>query len=704
VPKTATRVTYAGTPLLAARGISWSLMGGTQPFTTAVDVHASAAQSMSEMVGRSASLTITSETADTRTIKDVFVVGETGSLQPFTRTFILADKRWKWNRTHVRRTYNDPKRTGNRRVVGDGPEEIAQVLDIYTYRKYSLDGESRKWTALRMIEDVLTRVVGAGGFTFDQRPSRDLPVERLDIDDPGDVAIGRALAHVPGFDVYVAHDGIVHVFDTLGLEAGETLLRTAGHAVVGEDVAKKSVLRDIRPSSVTVLFNREVELRFDSLTESSTVTVESGQLYCDNVMPSPDLTISGVPGFTGSVSRGTFVPIRDLITAWNNDRPSGTPAMTLDSIRRMWFVGLDQYAEHGKQVPDVNWVARVGALRAHFRQTYRISKDWMERIKSLRSYRVAVIDPVTGARAPAFVASDYCVEPTDKARIKAGKSSKDVFGWMNVQGWAESLSDAIQAPAVVQILDEDLGVFRVDYVPNLIGLTSTTHPSLVVNGQGDPGTPSHDFRQKKFSPTRDGRVKGTNSNVSLSPDHKVAVILTAGAGAPNNQRQLHPITVSPAEAYGAMGRNVEPCAGPEWQIRVGPAIYAARFAWMEDAGPEAVFKKMFGFGGGEGIDAGSIPQGLFQNKKECEALAKAAAASVYSFLGNRMEGSTTVHWRSMWNPAGNVGNVTYTINPEGGTHARLSAIPPARPPDLFGFLDDNTRSIILGLVQLKQAN
>ena len=54
-------------------------------------------------------------------------------------------------------------------------------------------------------------------------------------------------------------------------------------------------------------------------------------------------------------------------------------------------------------------------------------------------------------------------------------------------------------------------------------------------------------------------------------------------------------------------------------------------------------------------------------------------------------------------PAGNVNAVEHSLDPDGLLTTTAIATPALKPKDLFAFLDDRTRAIILGTVQFKNA-
>lgn len=704
------RAVIGGIAVSAIAPIRWRLTTGTQPYTTVVEVHESEAKQILNRLGRSVDIRVHGDGGFT--IKQVYVIAEAPSSAPFYKGIVLADARWKWNRTHVRRRYNHPRRTGNKHMQEGGPAEITPITDDFTYAKWSLYNGTKKWTASRMLLDIADRVCSAfgGKFALVYQPPDELPIEDLFVNDPGDAALDVAMAKVPGCDVYVDYDGKAIFYNARDLAAAKKLLGDMTPAIQGSQIPALVTQRHLRPEAIEVLFDREVEIRFNSKAEGdgSTPTADANdnQREMINVLPLPDLELV-VGGHR--CYRGQWVRIEDVIEAWSRDLPDDAPPITFENIRKFWFGGrFSTWAELGKLSPDGDFVMRMAALAAHYRKTYQLPRKWMDRILSLRNYRVAVVDPVTGTRAPGLIQTNYCVQTNDRAKV--AQKSADVFHWLNVEGYPtdDLVINGRPAPAVATILDEDLGVIHVEFVRDPLGLSAAIHPSQCENEAGEKGTPTFDLRRtslRKFSPIRDGKVKGSNGGIRLSATHKLLVILTAAPGAPNNERQLHKIKVKPSEVAGMLPGAGADGTGPVWQVHVPASIYTARFMWDDSIAEK--YTRLFGFNSDSpddaGIDSEELGGEMFQNEAECKKLAKAAAAAVYSRMADHIEGSLTVHVKDGIEPAGNVNAVEHSLDPDGLLTTTAIATPALKPKDLFAFLDDRTRAIILGTVQFKNA-
>jgi hypothetical protein len=170
----------------------------------------------------------------------------------------------------------------------------------------------------------------------------------------------------------------------------------------------------------------------------------------------------------------------------------------------------------------------------------------------------------------------------------------------------------------------------------------------------------------------------------------MAVVLSASLAAPNNQARLHAEEVSLSEARRLLpGVKAQPSGGPPWQMRVGAGIETARFAWRDAAAKpieDAIFKGL------------PYPADLMVNREHVQAIAKANAARILSFLLDRHQGQQVVSLNSALKPTGSLAQITHIVTREGcQTHLNLPPI--AMPPDLFALLPDSTRKVIQRQVQ-----
>lgn len=701
------KANVSGVPLLASMSVSWSLTTGVAPFVTTVHVDASEASRMESMLGKEVTLDL-----DGVKVERLTLIQRVSSPAPWVASFQIADRRWLWQREWILRRFNVPRRTGTKTTFDGAPViELLQGGDVFTYAEWSLNN-GVKWKPVAALLSLLRRlvkddVVVLGG------TDRDVPIENLEVDDPGDAALARVLSHVPGAEIYVALDGRVVVFDRTAGEDAADAVRRLGPPVVGGGVVAGVDLKAIRPKEIHVLFSREVELRFDAKEEgedvTETVVFQDATLELLNVLPVPDLTLN-LDGRT--VFRGTWARISKVLPVWNADRLDGLGAgleVNFENLRRYWLHGLwSAWVNLGAKDPDANWVTRLSTLKAHYRRTYQLAYGWMRRIRSIHPWRVAVVDPVTGARAPALVQADYSMQPSEKAVFNASREKRGFFSFMNVRGYPSDglLSSGKPAPCAVQVLDDHTGVLHFNFLPDPIGFVSAYHPSVLENMSGQRGSPQgdlRDFAMREFSPVVDGTVEGFDTgSLVLSPDHRILCVVTATPGAPNNERQLHRIVVRPEDLGAALPASAAGGSGPPVTVRVPPTVYAARFIWIDEVSRD-LYPRLFGFNAPDpeqaGVESSEMERSeLWQNPDECRRLAKATALSYWVKLRDHTEGEQVGERDSSQVPTGNLAVVTHSVESNGARITRILLPPDVKAIDVFAFLDDRTRQTILGLV------
>jgi hypothetical protein len=164
----------------------------------------------------------------------LWCIGEAPSDSPYWRTVKIADRRWFWPYAWVLRRYNMRKRTGVRRANAIDVPELDPVLDTIQFHEWSLynptpgqGGTANRWKAVEAIKDTLKSAVAqdkAGTPSIVIKVGngmRRIPMENVELDDPGDAAIERILRYLPEARVWVDEGGAVIVDKrTDGTEGG----------------------------------------------------------------------------------------------------------------------------------------------------------------------------------------------------------------------------------------------------------------------------------------------------------------------------------------------------------------------------------------------------------------------------------------------------------------------------------------------------
>lgn len=682
-----TLATLSGFPIIADQPVAWDIVSGvTESRGNFVFPNADADSIFQKHRGGvAAELFIDPDGFDSLRIKNLFVISTGPTSHEETTTVEVVDLRFWWSRIHISRAYNVPRKTGDRfRLQREGDRiEVAPIVDEIAYAKWSLRDGVSAWTAKEMLEDILDEMSDntPGGFDYEigDVESLQLPTQDVVIDDDGGSALKRVLSLLPGASLYVDRDGVVQVFDARDGSEVEVLDAQAP-AIVGGALYKTTDLSAIRPSAVQVLFTKEVETRFDA-HEGETLVEDTRTL--ENVIPVPDVSID-IPGL-GTVATGTYVNIEQYVDAINAEglRPGQTVAINLDLLRDTWFVpGLFQaLIQLGQVQPDVVLARRISALRQHYRQTYRVADKFLDRISSIRPYRVAILDPVTNTRAPAVAYTDWTVFFTIRAALthKEGVRLAE-----SVEGYDADLSNATVAPVQVGVVDEQQGILRFNWVGDPFGDVFLIAPGAST-GAGALGAP----------PEADPRnLSGTgflSQELKLTSDFDLATIVTCVYGSPNNNDRFHVETVTPDDASAALpGRpDLGDAFGPVWTIRIGPEVETARFAW-QDAEADAIDS-------GIGIIEGALPIEPIDTER-LRSVAVAAAAALYASFVDRGEGGARLPLSRDLTPSGNMLGVRHELSPTGEA-ATVVALPQELPGvDMMAVLPESVRRQVLGLV------
>lgn len=682
------KITLGGLHVDAFRTIEWHMTTGVLPYQTVLEVAASEGAFFLSKIGEPLHLTI--EDLKPLEVDYVFVLGEVPASTPFTRAFLISDRRWRWSRKHMKRSYNIRRRTGDTRLETEGklvPLEVAQNIDEYFFAPYSTDNGT-KWTAKRSLEDFFDELQGTVDplpYEFRGHLNPPIALNDVEINDPAPAALAVLLKAIPGTDLYVDLSGKVIIFNTLDGSEKE-VVQGAGSPVEGSGFPKMIDLSKISPSEIVVYVEREIEVRFDTITEGSTAIDDELRLL-ENVVPitDPSLVVDGK-----TVAAGTWVGLEAAIAAWNTYKDPGgdgmnRPDLTLQTIREGYLTPklYNLFTLYGNPIVDPIWVGRIGSLRAHFRKTYRVPRKWMDRARSIKAHRAAILDVTTGTRALARVYSDYCVKPSIRARITDANAR--LMG-INYFGYNAFLADAKISPAYVQILDDQVGIVHLDYRNDLYGMVNEIIPSAVLN------IPTIDMSREDLPHTW-GEKSQTGSRLpTLYTNHRAAIVFTMIPASPNGLGQYHAEVVKPEDAQAAV-TNLSPVGstGPRWELFVGPEILTARVAWKDSE--SALIEQAFGINNDKNkpVDLSS----LTINLDDIKAVARAVAATVWKRFQTRVLGEKSVRLNPEVPITGSISSVEHGTNTLGHAVTRIRLAEELADLDPLALLPASTRATIL---------
>ncbi len=641
-----------GKPILNARTFQWMLRAGVAPFTAVAVVRPDDAKEL--LGGRLLPVDLI---VGGQTFRDVYVIEEAPGNHPAQSAVRIADRRWFWTRQFISRSYNIRRTVGAKRIRIPGQlPQLDPIVDDIGFQDWSLKDRIRRFTAREVLDDifkgasqsnergVLDIEKDAAGVTVpflidNIEGSRDLPIQDLVIEEQGHAAVARVLDYIPGATVTVDPDGTVRVMQKASGDDVNVFER-----ILGPEIDKKGHVAfigtndRIRPRAVHVYFTKLHELLFDFQEGDRTVgrRGKDDRRFSQNVLPIPDLSLS----FGGkNVSRGTWVPIDErLFTAWGPI--PGFGLLTFDKIERWLTPRKDIWSIvklSGAREPNADWMGRLTMLEQHFRRTYRINPLWRARIKQWYPFLVSTVDVETGERAPAKAFLDYTVIPTERTLLALKSSGEPLRYDLPFKGYSDAggKTDGVQAsPAKVRILDQDQGIFSLEFQMDEFRVHQMLIPGLIENS---PTAGLVDNAQVAWN-----LVKAGGKIPKLAAEHGMSVIISAQSGSPNRRERLYRMTVKAQDVDDLLPNGARAgltnARGPDMHVRVGPGLEQARVAWIDRRASD--IETSFG------VTPGSFNiDDLILNRSDTGVgaslndLSKGIAARIYAGFADRHEGA-----------------------------------------------------------------
>ena len=710
-----------GVGISNATSVRWTMVHGTQPAQSVLVFHEKEWGKVENLMGSETDLEIGRSNGQVVRIERLTVLREVPAGKPFLRAVLVADRRWRWPYALVAKDYNIVRRVGETYIVGDAPVELQEPAQDFVYTRWSKKPGGQPWGALDVIEDVLKIVIeyeqepsGGKGYTVEGISIKDaetaVKVENLSLADPGDQAIRRVLTLLPTADITVDNSGVIRIFSAIDREASQEVLdgvRTSTEA--GGQPRFISPVRQ-RPKKIAVYFEREIELRGDNAEEednqgTAAAADDDGDLILKNCAPIPDVEIE-IGG--RKFGTGSYADLDLLLPVYNEDigQIGASIPLTFENFRKMYFIADGYWTPFGNltsNADEQNWTARIGTLKAHYRTTFRAPPAWRDAVKCWKPWRVGVIDPINKMRTPAMAWSEYAIEPASKWRVFVRDKADKQFTWLQVEGYPgfdAELSAKAAAPCRVQVIDEQVGIFHLDYRTDPYGMRSQIVPSCLrkSGGDGDLAAPTRDLADVAGLQGTQWRLS-SGEPIGLSKRWGMAMVVTAMPGAPNGKGRLHRIDIEPKdledgfeEAFTAKGGT-----GPLLEVYVPPSIMTAWFAWTKTAEARETAKALFGI-----VDAPAFPDHVYpgytvlNGQYLLPAIARAMAAVHYAQFVDAIEGEKAGSITPGARVAGTVEAVTHAVGTDGRVATLVSMPPSRRAMDFLMAVPVELRTAILG--------
>lgn len=774
-------IKLGGVTVLAVTTQGWRFTTGVSPNQQVFLVHDDRWPSIEEKLGEEVDLDIGGRWK----VQRLILVEEVPTTRKYHRGVLVADIRYWWQRKLVLRDYNIRRRQNAMRLLGASLVQLQSPVPKYAFLPYSTDdGEpfSAVWSEDEKKQGVIPNVLEElepGNWKIDSVPtvtgknitseggdsvSGRVTVNDVRVRDPGNQAMARALSLAPGADVWVDAEGTVRVFDTTDLAETPAFMEKVGGETWAGGITRTIDRSKIRPKAVYVYFEREIEMlarsQIEGASDDTTVPAdqkERVEANVENVGPVPDPTLDDVKTGTQLVL-GTWTPFEHLVPSWDADRAAqdggaDTLPYTFENIHRLWMEsGMEAvWAGHGDLIASGSGARRVGCIRGHYRVTYRLEQAVMERMARVAAVRLAILDDITRTRAPATVWANYCIVQSNKGIFLASrkKDPLDCYEFMNVDAYPDLdqgeswLDKEAIASATLQLIDPELGVFRIHYNPDPYGRFAAIIPSYLAkeDDAGDTQAPAASvFRALRFASNQPimlgGKVAGVEG-MTMHAGHRVAFIFSGVAAAPNSKKRYERVVIRPQDVAQELQTefNVEESTGPVWEILAPANLITSRWGLVPAEFSMETYvdalNQLLGLGGGPddgsagdtGGDAGTQggagdadgaggekteetiedppkPWGLL-NRGHLIGWAVAEAIKVYAGLADRLQGRPAVHLSTVPTDlrlAGGVKSLSYEAEPSGRYLARIDLAGPQFNLNPMALIPQWARPQILGVI------
>lgn len=350
---------------------------------------------------------------------------------------------------------------------------------------------------------------------------------------------------------------------------------------------------------------------------------------------------------------------------------------------------------------DPERLARIALIRRHFRQTFKIESGLLSHILAWHTRSVEIVDTATGARALNPVYTQYCVVPALRPpelgngvigkKIKASKITNVAFNVDDFKPFVDNDGNEIEkrvnlnfadlpngaisfaglegrsSPFQITILDQDLGIFRVDPLPDLSGVIGQIIPSMVDNFPALTYSNLGNIIWQRAALTKDFQIK-VYLSMFLMPQENVK--FDAAISDREGGNKIGDAKTKDAEGWTINTTTVKPTSNDG--VGLGPPLDI--FTNRDTARFRA--------------------NGDFENKEIIESLAQAEAKRIYFSYRDRPLGIFSYRGLRNIRSVGHVTSVTWQVNIEGEAVTIVDFHMPPAPPPVFSLLTRGARAVV----------
>jgi len=415
------------------------------------------------------------------------------------QTITLEDDRYRWNRVKVFRDFNHTRKSNDVLIFKQLPTSRQNLLREakILYRERTLKDDGTPWTALEIIQYILTDLLGYNGVDVDtSRANKSAYIpqnEAIDGED-ADAVINRMLAF-EGNDLYIDEDGKIVIYDRTEPLVERDFNRLFPNGITGRLDGDMRLIdyKAIRPAAIEHLVTPRIEMLFTFRQQSVGATtrdpvatsfddaaaqLKAGIVYVRNVtrtvIDSQTTDEKGNP-----VPRGTVVSIDKALEGFGT--LYGMAGITTDDLLR--YYGADAFMITGAALMQKGSAAAAGlvkyaidptaaivkdAIEKDFRTLFEVPRYVIEQIRELEALHADMLDEVTRTRAPSSVFST--VSWLVPSSVMLPQEMPDGVVLDSFTELEQSTGNRVRrqkyvpiSGARVTIEDADLGLIRVDW-------------------------------------------------------------------------------------------------------------------------------------------------------------------------------------------------------------------------------------------------
>ncbi len=678
--------------------VTWGYTSGVKAQTLAVSMAAEYAEYLIQNLGPDVTLTMKSPLQETQDDEGEFEFAGLWLLvdpvaSHWSRSVIIADDRWYWDRQKVSKVYNLTRRSNDvfsLRTAGDefDRELLLRATQYFvpsTIRYSEEEGFLGPYSALDIVVDVLTNFLGypAEKINLTQATTSAYVPQNIYIEGEAASSVIQRFLTLSGNNLYFDKDGgTIYVYDQQEpvTEAVYQQLFPGGEPPKASGALRVTNYKAMRPHLVEVQSSVEKEILFTYVEQSTSAQttasdfdgpatdlqeaakqIQEGQVYVENV------TKTVVPDQVPGLPRGAYVTIEEALEAFGTRYGSGT--LTLSDLQAYYGAGMAAFVAGAiKSSASADWefdpqaTVIFSSIMRDYRTLFRIPQVVLDQLMDWKPELVDVLNEETGQRAESEVFSAVTWVTSVKYRA-AGlrQETSKLNSFIDENGAARD--PFISIPASVSAGDRALGVYRVSFIEDV------DQPGSVLDTL--PGEPVEDLflidgMERGATPL--GR-EGLYAAQGLKPDWECSVTMTVRPLEPNSNLRNWRERFEQPDGF-------EPGQGPA--IIVHQNSDTARFALPDGL---ARYRDPNRAGGtpdpDDAVESNARFNGdQFVNRKVITAIGFAETDRIYRSWVDQLEGSveySLTQTSKNLRPRASLTNIQYAYSKSGRVGVKVSA-------------------------------